>query len=246
LSNGSKTCTHHPERGVCDTRISTLTRHVERGNTADRSQPGVIRVTAMAPIATYKVSTMNPGAAMPDNKMPESGFPILPSTKIAALLDHFPELEDLLVGLAPPFRKLKNPILRKSVARVATLQQAAAVGRMPVHILVNRLRAAVGQEELPSEEAAGDTASYFSPRPEWFAASKIVASIDEKACDPDKMPVVTLLQQAASLHPGEMLELITTFLPAPGIDILRKKGLHVWSKEDEAKLIHTYVARLGA
>jgi TusA-related sulfurtransferase len=57
------------------------------------------------------------------------------------------------------------------------------------------------------------------------------------------MPVVTLLQKAATLRPGEMLELITTFLPVPGIDILKKKGLQVWSMEDGAKLIRTYVTK---
>jgi TusA-related sulfurtransferase len=182
-------------------------------------------------------------AAMPEKEVLGSGFSILPSTKVAALLDHFPELEELLIGLAPPFRKLKNPILRMSVAKVASLRQAAAVGRMPVRDLVNRLRAAVGQQDLPGEAATPDAVPYFAPRPEWFDASRIVASIDEKASDPDKMPVVTLLQRAATLKPGEILELITTFLPAPGVDILRKKGLQVWSMEDETKRVRTYVAR---
>jgi hypothetical protein len=182
---------------------------------------------------------------MPEKETPERGFPILPSTKAAALLDQYPEVEDLLIGLAPPFQKLKNPILRRTVARIASLQQVATVGRMPVHELVNRLRAAVGQQNLASEEAPSDTASYFLPRPEWFDAAKIVASIEEKASDPDKMPIVTVLQRAATLQAGEILELITTFLPVPGIDILRKKGLLVWSVEDEPGLIRTYVSKSG-
>jgi hypothetical protein len=181
---------------------------------------------------------------MPEKKIQATEFPILPSTKIAALLDHFPELEEVLISLAPPFQKLKNPILRKSVAKVASLQQAAVVGGMPVHELVNRLRAAAGQQDLPLQEAAVDTSSYYLPRPEWFDAARMVASIDEKAADPDKMPVVTLLQKAATLQPGEMLELITTFVPVPGIDILKKKGLRVWSMRDEAELIRTYVSKL--
>ncbi len=182
---------------------------------------------------------------MPEKETIERAFPILPSTNVAALLDHFPELEDVLIGLAPPFRKLKNPILRKSVARVASLRQAAAVGRLDVRDLVNRLRTAVGQQELPAG-AAIDTVSYLSPRPKWVDDSKIVASINEQAADPDKMPVVTLLQRSAILKPGEMLELVTTFLPAPGIDILRKKGLQVWSMEDEEGRMRTYVLRREA
>jgi hypothetical protein len=79
-------------------------------------------------------------------KVLDRDFPILPSTKVAALLDRYPELEDILIGLATPFKKLKNPLLQKGVAKVASLGQAAAVGGMPVSELVNKLRAAVGQE----------------------------------------------------------------------------------------------------
>lgn len=182
---------------------------------------------------------------MPEKEVFESEFPILPSTKVAALLEHFPELEDVLIGMAPPFQKLRNPILRKTVARVASLQQVAAVGHMPAHVLVNRLRTAVGQRNLTSEEAPSEADAYFKARPEWFEAARIVASIDEKASDPDTMPVVSILQRVASMEPGEILELITTFLPAPGIDVLRKKNLLVWTMEDESKLVRTYVCKPG-
>ena len=85
--------------------------------------------------------------------MPADDFPIEPSTKVAALLDRFPELEDVLIEMAPPFKKLRNPILRRSVAKIASLRHAAAAGRLPVDELVNRLRAQVGQEAVASEDA---------------------------------------------------------------------------------------------
>ena len=93
-------------------------------------------------------------------------IPITPDTKVAALLRHYPELEEVLIGIAPPFKKLRNPILRRSVAKVTSLRQAAAVGRVPIHEVVNELRAAVGQAPL-SSEAEPDAASYFSSQPEW-------------------------------------------------------------------------------
>jgi hypothetical protein len=169
-------------------------------------------------------------------------FPILPSTKVAALLDRYPELEDTLIGLAPPFKKLKNPFLRKGVAKVATLRHAAAVGGLPVEKLVNMLRAAVGQEPVALGDS-GMIGSYFSSQPEWFDASKIVASIDETVTDPDEMPIVTVLHRAATLQPGEMLELVTAFLPAPGIEIMKRKGLLVWSLQQTPDLIRTYVSK---
>lgn len=158
------------------------------------------------------------------------------------MLDRYPQLEDVLIGLAPPFKKLKNPLLRKGVGRVASLRHAAVVGGMPVVELVNILRAAVGQGAIPPEDFPG-AVSYFSDQPEWFDAAKIVASIDERAADPDKMPIAGVLQAAARLVSTEIIELITTFVPAPGIDILKRKGFQVWSVREDGKLVRTYVLR---
>jgi hypothetical protein len=161
---------------------------------------------------------------------------------VASLLDRYPQLEEILIGLAPPFKKLRNPLLRKGVAKVASLKQAAAVGGMAVEDLVNKLRAAVGQEAITSEDA-GKSISYFSDQPEWFTSSKVVISIDESAVDQDSMPIVVVLRKAARLRPGEMLELVTTFLPAPGIAIMKRKGLRVWSVQQGPELIRTYVSK---
>jgi len=174
--------------------------------------------------------------------VPAQAFPILPSTKVGALLDRYPELEDVLIGLAPPFKKLRNPLLRKGVARVASLKHAAAVGGMPVNDLVNKLRAAIGQEAISSEDTAGSL-SYFSEQPEWFDTARIVTSIDERSSDPNQMPIMAVLQKAARLQAGEILELVTTFLPAPGIEIMKGKGLRVWSVQQAPELIRTYVAK---
>jgi hypothetical protein len=169
-------------------------------------------------------------------------LPILPSTRVGAMLDRYPQLEEVLIALAPPFRKLKNPLLRKGVARVATLQHAAIAGGLPLDTLVNQLRAAVGQAPLAINETPGQN-SYFTAQPDWFSRDRIIQSIDERRSDPDKMPIAAILQTAARLRPAEIIELITTFIPAPGIDILKKKGFHVWSHREESGLIKTYVSK---
>jgi hypothetical protein len=110
---------------------------------------------------------------------------VTPETKVAALLDAYPELEDALIKLAPPFKKLKNPLLRRSVARVASLRQAASAARLPVEDLVNHLRAAVGQAPLTAEGSKDE--EYLRDHPEWFDVTKISASITEgENDDPDK------------------------------------------------------------
>lgn len=178
--------------------------------------------------------------------MSEKELPIIPSTKVATLLDRYPEIEDVLIGIAPPFKKLKNPVLRRSVAKVASLRQVAAVGRVPVDDLVNRLRAAVGQEPIAVDDVGGTTDSYFTGQPDWFDQTKVVSIIDERergASDPDKMAITEVLPVATRLRQTEILEMTTTFLPAPGIDVMKGKGFLVWSVQEEPELIRTYFTK---
>jgi hypothetical protein len=168
-------------------------------------------------------------------------LPITPDTKVAELLDHYPELEDVLIGLAPPFKKLKNPILRRSVAKVTSLRQAAAVGKISIHDTVNQLRSIVGQQPIGGE-AMQDGDSYFSGEPQWFDRSQVVATIVEAELAPDVMPLNPLIRRVAKLEAGEIIELVTTYLPAPGIDIMREKGFSAWSL-DEGEFIKTYFSK---
>lgn len=51
-------------------------------------------------------------------------------TKIGGLLKEYPFLLDYLVERSPKFSKLKNPIMRKTIGSVATLEQAAGMGHL--------------------------------------------------------------------------------------------------------------------
>ena len=73
---------------------------------------------------------------------------ISPKTKVLQLIETYPQLEDVLINYVPAFKKLKNPILRKTVAKIATLQQAAVVGNVKVEDLINLLRKEVGQDTI--------------------------------------------------------------------------------------------------
>jgi len=57
------------------------------------------------------------------------------------------------------------------------------------------------------------------------------------------MPVVTVLQRAILLNHGEILELVTNFPPAPGIEIMKQKGFRVWSSQQSPGLMPTYISK---
>lgn len=165
-------------------------------------------------------------------------FNINPDTKVGALLKHYPELENVLMEMSPAFNKLKNPILRKTVAKVATLRQVAKVGNIALADLINALRKAVNHEDYSGEELEED---FENKRPDWLDKSKIVGSFDaRKAIESGSQPINNVMNALYKLKPGEQFELITPFEPAPLIDLAESKGYDSWSLRESPDLVKTY------
>jgi DUF438 domain-containing protein len=64
---------------------------------------------------------------------------ISPKTKIDELLSRYPFLKKFLVQLAPHFKALDNPLMRKTLGKVATLNKVAMVGGIELTMLLNEL-----------------------------------------------------------------------------------------------------------
>jgi hypothetical protein len=174
--------------------------------------------------------------------MSDESLEIQSSTKVAQLLDAYPELEEVLIRMAPPFKKLRNPILRKSVAKVATLKQAAIAGRLDLSSMINQLREAIGQAPLGAMEAISEE-HYLGTAPSWFDQSCVASSIDDRSGDSDEMAINRILRALRDLNIRQVVELTTSFLPAPGIDVARNKGLLTWTVREEEELYKTYFTR---
>ena len=173
-------------------------------------------------------------------KAANSDFQITPETKIGAMLEHFPQLEDILIELAPEFKKLRNPILRKTVVRVTSLRQAAALGKISLPEMINRLREEAGLEGKFDVDDVGEIVS--RDEPEWFSLTRIVKSFDARPMlEAGEQPIQIVLAECHNLKDGEIYELITPFLPAPLIDSAKEKGCLVWAKEESKGVFKTYL-----
>lgn len=140
---------------------------------------------------------------------------ITPKTKISELLDSYPELEKTLLEYTPAFKKLKNPILRKTIVKITTLQQASAIANVKVEELINTLRKEVGQELISSKADAG----YNEKKPEWFDEKKIGVNFDAREMlDAGEHPVNQVMSDLRGMKDGDIYELLAPFLPAPLID----------------------------
>ncbi len=106
------------------------------------------------------------------------GFVISPETKVGDLLNEIPEAEEALIAIAPKFKALKNPVLRRTVAKVATLEQAARVAGMQTGELVMALREALGVEVGGDLNGAGT--SEGGVEPEWLS-SEPAATLDAES-----------------------------------------------------------------
>ena len=158
---------------------------------------------------------------------------INPKTKIGDLLDRYPELEDVLIDLVPTFKKLRNPVLRKTIARMTSLQQASVVGGIDLNKLINKLRQSVGQEERIDMHP---TDIEQKEQPDWFDKNKIIETYDARQDLANGIhPVEIVLKTVNKMNTGDIYELITPFLPAPLIDKAVGMGCKSWTiKKDSA------------
>jgi hypothetical protein len=164
---------------------------------------------------------------------------ITPKTKVLELIENYPHLEDVLINYVPAFSKLKNPIIRKTVARIATLQQAASVGNVKVEDLINVLRKEVGQDIY--SEGAGNI--YVTHKPQWFNESKICKELNASAMlAVGEHPVAQVIEDLKGMDVGNIYKLIAPFLPAPLIDKATSLNVQHWidKKSDEEYLIYFY------
>ncbi len=167
---------------------------------------------------------------------------ITPKTKIFDLLAAFPKLEAVLIELAPQFSKLKNPVLRNTIAKITTLSQAAVIAGLKVDVLVNRLRGEVGQSTVETLTAEGG--HYNTIRPDWFQEQFIVRHIlIAEMLAAGEQPVHEVLGAIHKLEGGEILQVTAPFIPAPLLDKSLSMGCRHWLHAVSDNLFEIYFAK---
>ena len=57
------------------------------------------------------------------------------------------------------------------------------------------------------------------------------------------MAITRIAKAFKDLAEHQVIELTTTFLPAPGIDVARGRGLRTWTVQEHDELYRTYFTR---
>jgi hypothetical protein len=170
--------------------------------------------------------------------MEKNNLIITPKTKVLQLIETFPQLEEVLIKYVPTFNKLKNPVLRKTIAKIATLQQAATIGNIKIDELITVLRKEVGQDKI--ENTLVDEI-YNAKQPTWFDKALVLQELDvREMLSRGEHPVNQVISDLSKLPPRMIYKLTASFVPAPLIDKAKGIGILHWIVKEKEDLIIVY------
>jgi len=166
---------------------------------------------------------------------------ITPETKIGDFLEAHPELQEALIERVPQFAKLRNPILRRTVAKLATVEQAARIAGLPTAELVRFLRELTGEA---GATAGGDApAPAEEARPSWAEGDPRTTLDAEALLAGGEHPLASTRRALAQLVPGEALVLLSGFRPEPLLDQMKQEGMSCWCGTKEGGGFETWILK---
>lgn len=166
---------------------------------------------------------------------------ITPKTLVGDLLKNYPQLEDKLIEIAPVFKKLKNPVLRRTIAKVTTLKQAAIIGGISLSFIIKELRKEANMDGI---DVSNDIFESIKPKPAWVEENKILNEYDAREdLENGNHPAAKVTKDILQLKEKENYLLITPFIPAPLIKIMEDKGFETYTEKIAEENFKTYVSK---
>jgi hypothetical protein len=158
----------------------------------------------------------------------EAEMDIQHDTKLYDLLTAYPALEQKIMQIAPPFRNLKNPVLRNTVAKLATLEKVARVGNLDVTEFLNTLRKETGQPELTS--GTNNVGEWQADDPDWIKQEPAAVVDGTGMLNRGEHPLGRINALIREIKPGHIILLRTNFKPIPMIEEMARQKHQVFSK----------------
>jgi uncharacterized protein (DUF2249 family) len=162
-------------------------------------------------------------------------------TKIADLLNNYEGMKDILIKINPKFKKLNNPVLRRTLAKIAGVRQAAIVGDMDPMDLLNQLRVAVGQ--VPLEDTIAKESASASEVPVWITSEPKEILDANALLDEEDNPLAKAYNILRGLNEGDILTITADFQPEPLIEEFEKSGHEVYCQEVDDTHFITYIKK---
>ncbi len=163
------------------------------------------------------------------------------------MLNDYPQTLDVLLETSPHFNKLKNKILRKTLASRVNVEQAAGIAGVDLNALLFKLNKSINPGfELLNQNAetnmkVSDEVNDHYGFIENIDNDKLISLDVRPIIDSGKDPFLEIMTKVKSLKDDEIFLLINSFEPIPLYSMLGKKGFeHKTTKEEEVYKIYFY------
>jgi len=161
--------------------------------------------------------------------------PVRRSDVVSDVLARDESLIEVLVRRAPALAKLRNRAMRRVMARLVTIEQAARIAKIPPVLLVQDLNRALGIRTPDDDQrtASNDAPASKSPepRPSRPGGARVVELDVRTELRAGREPFSTIMRAVAALEESEVLRLRATFEPLPLCAVLSKRGLAFRTEE---------------
>jgi uncharacterized protein (DUF2249 family) len=155
----------------------------------------------------------------------DQALPVTASDRVSDVLARDESLVEVFVRQAPHFAKLRNRAMRKVMARLVTVEQAARTANVSADDLVTELNAALGIPTAPPSTAARERSTIAAEEPLVHPASAHVIEVDVRDdLRSGREPFSRIMSAIASLADREVLHLRAIFEPVPLFSVLGKRG----------------------
>lgn len=163
-------------------------------------------------------------------------------TKISAIIKENPDAIEAIAAINPHFEKLKNPILRRLLARRVTIEDAARIGKTRPEVFFERLKPlGFSVKEIPS------ACQHQNPTSSLEAFLEDVLTDNMQRLDvrgdiaAGKDPFQKITKALAELPEDGVLLLVNSFEPAPLINLVSSKGYSCYVEEKDE--VYTYIKK---
>lgn len=168
------------------------------------------------------------------------------SDRIAEVLRSDASLIEAFVAASPVFRGLRNPLMRKTMGRLATVEQAARVAGIHPDLLTERLNRAISDRPEPAnrtgqiqESEMHSTETKQMPSIHSDAPSTLLSIPPDRVVDLDvredlrngQEPFSRIMAARREVPPGGVLRLRAIFEPVPLYAVMAKQGFDHWTEE---------------
>lgn len=147
--------------------------------------------------------------------------------RVASVLAREPELLDVFVDASPAFERLRNPMMRRTMARLVTVEQAARIAGIETEALLAKLNRVIEGAPVAAKADTAPGKAKAAPPPPGLSETpaELILDLDVREdLRQGREPFMAILKAVRELGSKQVFRLRAIFEPVPLYAVLAKQG----------------------